>query len=78
LAVGANVNIRDDDGKTALIHATESGNEYWHNGKNTLENTVKTLLAAGADVTIRDKTDKTELMYAVEKERDNWIVGLLE
>jgi ankyrin repeat protein len=57
LAMGAQVNARDGEGKTALI---------WAVVQNTAGCEIpRLLLAAGADPQIRDEAKKTALDYAV-------------
>lgn len=51
---GADVNGRDYDGETALIHAVE---------RNDIE-CVKLLLDSGANINARDRDDRTAVMYA--------------
>ena len=56
---GADINIRDKDGKTALMlmysHSLNEDNDI-----------TRLLLERGADTNIRDKNGKTALMYATE------------
>lgn len=62
---GADTNIRDDFGKTALFYAVNSGfliRAVFGNG--TEVNTTYLLLENGADVNIRDEHNRTALMYA--------------
>ncbi|MEI0518875.1 ankyrin repeat domain-containing protein [Brachyspira murdochii] len=54
---GADVNVKDDYNKTALMYASEKGH---------LE-IVKYLLDKGADINAKDNYGKTALMYASEK-----------
>jgi ankyrin repeat protein len=57
VAMGAQVNVRDGEGKTALI---------WAVVQNTAGCEIpRLLLAAGADPQIRDEAKKTALDYAV-------------
>lgn len=55
---GANVNLRSDGGKTALMRAAG------HNGD---VETLRLLLAAGAKINLRDNEGKTALYYAEEE-----------
>lgn len=64
---GANVNVRDDDGDTALAYAAVRGAPI---------DLVKTLLSAGADVNIKNNRGQTALMLATEQ-RKSKIVELL-
>ncbi len=54
----ADNNLQDKDGKTALIHAVEQGNEE----------IIKMLLLSGADTGIKDQKGLTALDYAIEKD----------
>ncbi len=51
---GADINVRDGDGRTPLIIAA-AGN---------MVDVARVLLARGADVTLADRLDRTALMYA--------------
>jgi ankyrin repeat protein len=53
---GADINAKDDEGKTALMFALESKNQY----------IAEYLLEQGADVSIKDNAGNTTLMYAQE------------
>ena len=57
LPLGIDLNVRDQDGRTALIIAASNGHSK----------TIKTLLDFGADVTLRTKDNKTALIVATEK-----------
>lgn len=59
---GANMNIRDYDGKTALMHAIE---------ENLQAPAANILRARGANVNIPDKLGMTVLMLAVKRILDN-------
>jgi ankyrin repeat protein len=56
LKTGAQPNVRDREGKTALMHVATTGRT----------NDVRLLLRAGADVHIRDTYERTALMWAAE------------
>lgn len=64
---GANLNIQDNDGNTALIHAILHNNEPM----------VKLLLENGADLTIKNNAGQTALDIAQQGENGN-IVNLLQ
>ena len=68
LKAGANINAKDADGMTALMHAA---NFAW-------DKVTKLLLKHGADVKIRDSSGKTALMYAADHEEDDVARLLLE
>lgn len=53
---GAQVNVRDEMGKTALVHAANRGDVE----------VVEALLQAGADASIPDEKGTTALMYALQ------------
>ena len=63
-----NLDIADNEGKTALFHACEYGNL----------NSVKLLIKSGSDINKRDIFGKTILMYAVESENLELIKYLIE
>ena len=54
---GANVNVANGDGRTALMRSAKRG----------YDNIVRFLLDNGADVRARDKNNKTALMGAAKK-----------
>ena len=62
------VNMKDNDGKTALMYAVDRG-DY---------NTVKLLLDNGADVNMKYNYGRTALMYAVDRGDYNTIKLLLD
>jgi len=57
LEKGANVNIRDTDGISALMHASDEG----------LTDIVRNLLNKGANTNLQNNKGKTALMYASEQ-----------
>jgi ankyrin repeat protein len=57
---GADVNTKDRDGRTALIHATRAGDLA----------TAQMLVEAGAAITLRDRFSKTALLYAADGHRE--------
>lgn len=57
LTHGAQVNVRDEMGKTALVHAVNRGDVE----------VVEALLQAGADASIPDEKGTTALMYALQE-----------
>ena len=64
----ANVNDKDDDGRTALMIAAKYG----------YTDIVNALLAHGADVNIKDNLGMTALMYAAENDNIDIVNALLE
>ena len=68
LKAGANINAKDADGMTALMHAANFARDK----------VTKLLLKHGADVKIRDSSGKTALMYAANHEEDDVARLLLE
>ena len=68
LKAGANINAKDADGMTALIHAANFARDK----------VTKLLLKHGADVKIRDSSGKTALMYAADHQKDDVARLLLE
>jgi ankyrin repeat protein len=73
LAKGAQVNLQDQEGRTALIWAA-----FGDGGtKDSRVAVVKLLLANGADVNLRNSAGKTALMIARDKARLE-IVQLLQ
>jgi uncharacterized protein len=67
LAAGADVEVKDNDGWTALIYASMYG----------YKEVVQMLLDAGADVEVKDKWGQTALMYASMHERKDVVQALL-
>jgi hypothetical protein len=67
LARGADVQVRDANGRTALMYAAENGDPT----------TVQALLTSGADVNARDWQDWTALMYAAESGNPTTVQALL-
>ena len=68
LKAGANINAKDADGMTALMHAANFARDK----------VTKLLLKHGADVKIRDSSGKTALMYAADHQKDDVARLLLE
>jgi len=66
LARGADINIRNDHGNTALMYAAEYGHPE----------IIRLLLNAGADMKPRDRDNETALIIAQRRGRDE-IVRLL-
>jgi ankyrin repeat protein len=64
IAAGTNLDLRDQSGKTALMHTVGLG----HQG-STYKEVVQWLLAKGADVSIQDNEGKTAFAIA---ERTAW------
>jgi uncharacterized protein len=67
LAKGADVNAREQQGRTALMEAAAKGQTA----------SVEVLLAKGADIHARDQDGMTALMWA-EKKGDSLIIQLLK
>jgi len=65
---GVNINIRDDDGNTALI---------WAAFRKSC-GILKELIAAGADLDAKDKYGNTALIYAAFTSSTNILVELIE
>lgn len=65
LAHGANVNLRDGDGRTALLDAAAvtSESEIDEGSHGASERTLRLLLDSGADVNAQDAKGMTALMY---------------
>ena len=68
LKAGTNINAKDADGMTALMHAANFARDK----------VTKLLLKHGADAKIRDSSGKTALMYAADHEEDDVARLLLE
>ncbi len=81
---GADVNSKDNDGKTALIHAIRySTNLSRHYPKKTdlinqSSEQIDLLLNNSADVNIKDKDGKTALIYAAENGNNEAVSKLIE
>jgi ankyrin repeat protein len=58
---GANVNFKDDEGNTALIHAVIN---------NYDDKIITYLIGIGAYVNLKNKKDKTAMDYALVREKD--------
>uniref|UniRef100_A0A8C3NF37 Ribonuclease L n=1 Tax=Geospiza parvula TaxID=87175 RepID=A0A8C3NF37_GEOPR len=74
--MGADVNIRDNRDRNALIHALKEGS-----GKRKNESPVpivRFLLEHGVDVKSKDECGKTALILAVEMESPELVTALLE
>ncbi|NWR50329.1 RN5A ribonuclease, partial [Regulus satrapa] len=74
--MSADVNIRDNSDRNALIHALKEGS-----GKKTYESAVSIvhfLLEQGVDVKSKDECGKTALILAVEMESLEVVTALLE
>ncbi|MCP4135544.1 MAG: hypothetical protein GY754_31535 [bacterium] len=61
---GAKLNIKDNNGWTALMHAS---NYYYEQNKERFINVVRQLLSAKASVKIKNKEGKTALDIAINK-----------
>nr|XP_004469182.2 2-5A-dependent ribonuclease isoform X2 [Dasypus novemcinctus] len=70
--MGADVNARDNMGRSALIHALLSSHD------ENVEAITRLLLDHGADVNVRGKRGKTPLILAVEKKHLGLVQMLLE
>ncbi|NXU09218.1 RN5A ribonuclease, partial [Pardalotus punctatus] len=76
LEMGADVNIRDNRDRNALIHALKKGSK-----KKRYESAVsivRFLLEHGVDVKSKDECGKTALILAVEMESPELVTALLE
>ncbi len=74
LNVGANVNARDNEGKTPLMYTTFRW-QYKYTGTNKAM--AEYLLGAGAEVNARDRYGRTPLMYASGTQAAD-VVSLIE
>lgn len=61
---GADVNAKDKEGRTPLMHVRDYEANSWRDWENDTEFYARTLIAAGADVNAKDKHGMTPLMYA--------------
>lgn len=64
----ADINLADNEGKTALHYAAEQGKQ----------NVAECLISAGADINAEDKEGKTAINYAIEKDQPKLVKYLLE
>jgi len=75
IKAGADVNARNNEGRTALMHAS------WLTGPQNEQvqiEVVKTLIDAGADVNPKDNDGKTALYYAEVGKKRQKLVDLLK
>ena len=68
IKAGANVNARDEDGKTPLMYAARD---------NQNPDVIKVLLEAGADVNASDEFGGTPLMYAARDNQNPDVIKVL-
>lgn len=64
---GADINSRDENGRTALMNAAAGG--YLDSEQTNYINIVQALLERGAEVNIKDRFGFTALMYAADNNR---------
>jgi len=64
---GADLNVQEEEGRTALMLAAQDCDSKDCNSKSSIE-AVKVLLQAGADLSIRSKDGRTALMLAATSE----------
>ncbi|NWV35822.1 RN5A ribonuclease, partial [Grantiella picta] len=74
--MGADVNIRDNRDRNALIHALKKGSKKKSN--KSVVSIVRFLLEHGVDVKSKDECGKTALILAVEMEIPELVAALLE
>lgn len=74
--MGADVNIRDNRDRNALIHALKKGTDK--KGYKSAVSIVSFLLEHGVDVKSKDECGKTALILAVEMESLELVTALLE
>ncbi|NWV60464.1 RN5A ribonuclease, partial [Malurus elegans] len=74
--MGADVNIRDNRDRNALIHALKKGSKKKR--YESLVSIVRFLLEHGVDVKSKDECGKTALILAVEMEDPELVTALLE
>ncbi len=68
IKAGANLNLQNHEGQTALIQAVKSGSLY----------RTRALIKAGADLDLKDNAGKTALQYATERDLEDIEDLLLE
>ncbi|XP_066180853.1 2-5A-dependent ribonuclease [Sylvia atricapilla] len=76
LEMGAEVNIRDNRDRNALIHALKKGSDKKR--YQSAVSIVHFLLERGVDVKSKDECGKTALILAVEMESPELVMALLE
>ncbi|NXR32087.1 RN5A ribonuclease, partial [Zosterops hypoxanthus] len=74
--MGADVNIRDNRDRNALIHALKKGSDKKR--YQSAVSIVRFLLQHGVDVKSKDECGKTALLLAVEMESPELVTALLE
>ena len=72
LKAGADVNVRDKDGKTPLMAAVRYNSQT--RGQRASPEIIETLLKTGADINARDKDGGTALMEAAAHPDIQWLV----
>lgn len=66
LKAGADINIRDKEGKTALLHAAWTDADGSTGGNALNPDVIKILAEKGADVNAQDNDGMTAMMYAAD------------
>ncbi len=74
LEANASVEIRDNEGKTPLMHAVK---QTFRTIGNRYRETVKILIAAGVLIDVQDKYGNTALILAAVEEDNNEIIKIL-
>ena len=78
---GADVNVQDRSGRTALMLAVDRPLSYWKRSNNDTEldhtSRVQSLIKGRADLSLQDKSGRNALMVAIERNQSIDILKLL-
>ena len=78
LSAGADVNVKDFFGQTALHKACAFTPQQGEQGRSVLKDIVSALLTAGADVYMKDTLGRIALQLACEQQLDELVKALID
>ena len=77
--LGADANLQDSDGNTALMQAIQTRAHDWaYSGSNEFGSLISLLMDAGSDPNIRNEYSKTALIFAAASGLEETVVTLLD